>query len=146
MIESAAVERMVYDKLRLDADLIPLISDRIYPGAAPQRAALPFVVTIFRSARNAVPLNDNAAYRIHSTVLYIIKVVTQEGDTFDTADEIMHHVDEALSGAEAAVTLFGTTYNLRCATKEDDVRYIEQIGDTRFNHVGGVYVFSVSPP
>lgn len=148
--EAGAIERFIYEKLSVHTALTDLVGLRIAPGMVPQTSELlnwdpPYVIVAFRSGRNTIPLDGNAAERISGLFRYMIYAVTNDGPQWETVDEIALVLDARLHELEGAVSYLGRSYYVRIGPQEEPIRVQIPQGDLHFNQAGGIYVIQIQP-
>lgn len=99
MPQASSTLQDVYSVLSVDATLIGLVADRIFPNVAPQDTALPFIVTelVSSSPNYCVDGGPNAGDT--DTVQISCYAATGDGAS-DMADRVIAILNEYTSGAQ----------------------------------------------
>lgn len=131
--ETTLAERWLHTTLSADSALAAVVAGRIYSYQAAARAALPYVVFHLQSGGQDIAVVG--AHRVWADLLYAVKAVA-EGESFgggvETAagriDALLHRGSGTVTGGKV----------LMCV-RERPLAYVENAGDRRFQHLGGLY-------
>lgn len=131
MIETARVDRWLYERLAGDATLSGLVGGRIYAFVAPQGTAFPFVVFAHQGGHDVLGVGPA---RVMVSLLYQVKAVGQTAAVADL-QPVADRIDALLHGASGAVP-DGTI--LACV-REQAIEEAEVDDGVQYRHVGGLY-------
>ncbi len=135
-METVRAEAWLYGLLTADTELSALVDSRVYSGAAPQGAALPYVVISHQSGRDVLGVGTT---RIMSHLIYLVKAVGQ-GQSYVSLEPIADCIDAALHGASGSVAgVDGAGAELLACTRAMTVAYAEIDEGIQYRHLGGLY-------
>jgi hypothetical protein len=125
------------------AVVVAEVADRVFEDEAPETTPLPYIIFTQRSDNKVQALGETEWNQ--TTKVYNIKVITREERGYKRADRIANAIFGALSGSEGYIEYEGRNYWVASSYCDSEIRYIENRGAVRFNHVGGAYTVIVNP-
>ncbi len=135
-METVRTEAWLYGLLTADSELTTLVDSRVYSGAAPQGATLPYVIISHQSGRDVLGVGTT---RIMSHLTYLVKAVGQ-CQSYVTLEPIADAIDKTLHGASGEVAgLNGAGAELLACTRTMTVAYAELDSGVQYRHLGGLY-------
>lgn len=136
MIETVRVDQWLHATLTADGTLAALVADRVYADLAPQTARWPAVV--FNEQAPVDTLGIDGA-RILTSVLFQVKVITDEPSWQGLGRQAADRVDDLLHGAS------GTAGGVAVGTchREQIFRFVEVTEGKQYRHLGGLYRINV---
>lgn len=93
-------EVWINSRLSNDPELVSLVGGRIYPDVVPEGTAVPYV-EFFKMAEGGKTENINAV-RVSTTMVYLVRGVTQTNDLLDLA-QIAGRIDDLLNFKSGAI-------------------------------------------
>jgi hypothetical protein len=105
---------------------------------APQGTPLPHVTFVKLDGHPpARTFGNRVAWRGYT---YAVRVI-DHGDSLEDAGDVLAVIDQALDGAELAVSGYGT---MLCR-RDGDLEFSENVGGELYHHVGGLYTVQLTP-
>jgi len=129
-IAAENLDKHIYELLAADSTLTALIPGGIHDEVAPADTVCPHLVLISYLPGVDRHLMGAVSKRAWTSFGKLVKSVT-EGDSFAVNFRIMARAEILLAGTHAGLVLG--------VYKANEVRYIEQDGDRRWNHYGYIY-------
>lgn len=135
-METVRTEAWLYGLLTADSELTTLVDSRVYSGAAPQGATLPYVIISHQSGRDVLGVGTT---RIMSHLTYLVKAVGQ-CQSYVTLEPIADQIDTLLHGASGEIAgTAGAGAELLACTRAMTVAYAEAQEGQQYRHLGGLY-------
>ena len=138
MIETEAVMRHVVARLKASSDLQAHIGTRVYEGAAPQGATLPYAVIQLVDATDVRYSGSDKPRNALTTVGFDIKMIDQA----DTSSRVY----SAMEDAHTAVQSFGTQtgWHIYCPVRQQTVKFEQFDSGKRYITLVSTYSCIVS--
>jgi hypothetical protein len=136
MVETARVDRWLYELLSGDQELQSLVGDRVYGYLAPPGAQFPFVVFTHQGGHDVLGVGPA---RVMAHLLYQVKAVGK-GNSFAPLQPIADRVDALLQGASGSVV---DGYVLICV-REHPFAFVEVDNGVEYRHIGGLWRILIS--
>jgi len=133
MNELPYIEKWLYQTLKVDATLTPLVSTRVYGNKIPTGSAFPLINFNFMAGRD---VQGNGTVRIMTRPLYQIKAIVKGGMS-TTLRDIANRIDDIVQNT-SSVVYEGFIFSAR---REQQIAYSEAGADAEINyfHLGGLY-------
>ena len=136
MTAERAAFRRVIAHLKADSGVGSEVGDRIYPNAAPEEVALPYIVVSLAGGRST---HVTGTARIMGAPLISVMVTDADNDTRAGALDAFEAADEALTASGNTFAGNHGDQRVHSAVHESPIDFDELEGGTRYHHIGGLY-------
>lgn len=138
-METNAVSRFIYSTLSADAQLTAVVGTRIFETRRPSPTT-PFPCVISQLQAAGDDMMGVGPYRIWSSLLYLVRGITEQTSYEGNAAIIADRIDAALH-AKSGTNVAGTVWSI---VRERPFIMAEIVDGREFRHAGGLYRIQAS--